>query len=381
MGVLDGFLVVDLSEVYQGPVAAQVLGDFGADVIKIERPGVGEILRSTDRYAKERGLPSAHFAAVNRNKKSIALDLKDPTDLEIVKTLLSRADVVLHNYRPGVAERLGLGYEELSVKNPRLVYACATGFGEAGPLRNLAGQDLLVQSLSGMARESGSDEGEPSFVNAPTADFSSGMLLAQGIALALLDRERTGKGQKVSTSLFHTALAIQSLEAASQLMHGRTTHWFNSVLNFVFRTTDGWISVIGFFRENPLALLCAAVDLPDLSEESHLDTLEKQLTRRDEIKATIQEKIGALSTDAAMERLVAQDILCAPILSLGQALQHPQARENGMIQAFEMDGQGTVEVVANPLRLSGSPAEVRNVPPKLDQDRHEILDLLKRNSG
>lgn len=376
MGVLNGIRVVDLSEVYQGPLAAQSLGDFGADVIKVERAGSGEVLRGTDQHAREHGLMSSHFVAANRNKRSIALDLKSTDDIELLKKLIGRADVLIHNYRPGVAERLGLGYEQLSELNPRLIYASSSGFGETGPLAGMGGQDLVIQTLSGMAYESASSSGEPQFVNPPAIDFASGMVLVQGILLALLDRERTGLGQKVGTCLLDTAVAIQSLEGTTQLMYGNTTRWFDLALNLVLKTSDGWVTALGFFRENPLALLCAAVGIPDASEQPHLRTAEAQLAHREEIKQLLAGHFSRLTTAEAMQRLAAQDLLCAPVQSLAEALRHPQLRENRMLWSVSIKGQGEATVVGNPLKLSRTPATVRLSPPLLDEHKDEVLEWL-----
>ena len=220
MSILSGTVVLDLSEVYQAPLAAQVLGDFGATVIKIERPGSGEILRGYDSYATAHGGMSSYFAAVNRNKKSLTVDLKTDAGLSIVARLAASADVFLHNYRPGVMERLGIGYDQLRKANPRLVYAESSGYGETGPLSRNPGQDMAIQSISGIAMGNARPDGSPALVNTPVVDFAAGMILAQGVILALLERERSGLGQKVQTSLLNAAIAMQSLEAGSQLVYG-----------------------------------------------------------------------------------------------------------------------------------------------------------------
>lgn len=372
MGILDGCLVVELSEVYQAPLAAQVLGDFGADVIKVERPGEGEILRRMDSVAQERGGMSSYFAAVNRNKYSIVLDLKSDGGKDAMHSLLSRADVFIHNLRPGVLERLGFSYDILVVRNPRLIYASATGFGESGPMSHMGGQDLVIQSVSGMACASAGTDGAPRFANAPSVDFASGMILAQGIMAALLERERSGLGQKVSVSLLDTAMAIQSLEAASQLIYGYETRWFNRALNFVAQTKNGWITVLGFFRNNPLALLCKAFKLPDASLQPHLRTIADQISHREEICTMFEPLFAEMTQEQALELLGGADVLCAPILQLPEALAHPQVKHNGMIIDVDVAGQGRLPVIGNPLKLSRTPAEVRRGPPQLDADAEEV---------
>jgi len=372
MGVLSGYLVVELSEVYQAPIAAQTLGDLGADVVKVERVGSGEILRRMDPAAQQRGQMSSYFAAANRNKLSIALDLKSEAGKSELMQLLRRADVFVHNYRPGVLERLGFGYERLRQENPRLVYAGATGFGETGPLAAQGGQDMVLQSITGMAMAAAADDGVPRFANAPSIDFASGMILAQGALAALLAREKSGLGQRVSVSLLDTAMAIQSLEAASQLMYGFETRWLGRGLNFVFQTQDGWLTVLGFFRENPLALMCRALGLPDQSTRPGYGSAAEQMARREEIYALLAPLVAELTRAEAYERFCAADVLCAPMLTLAEAVNHPQVRHNGMVVQVPIAGQPPAEVIGNPLRLSETPPTVRRGPPLLDADRDEV---------
>jgi crotonobetainyl-CoA:carnitine CoA-transferase CaiB-like acyl-CoA transferase len=373
MSILNSCMVLDMSEVYQAPLAAQVLGDFGANVIKIERPDTGEILRGMDAHANRHGLASSYYAAANRNKRSIVLDLKLDAARDVVRRLAKSADVLIHNYRPGVMERLGLGYGDLSGINPRIVYATATGYGETGPLAGKPGQDMAIQSISGMAMESAGADGKPILMNAPAADFASGMILAQGIILALLEREKSGRGQKVNACLLDTAIAMQSLEAASQLMYGYRTTWFDKGLNFVFATKDGWLTVLGFFRSNPLRLICRALEIEDLSGRPDLATPEQQVANRDEIDRLVRDEFRKYPTGEIIARLEAQDILCAPILSLREALDHPQVRHNGMVASMTIASQGEVQVVGNPLKLSRTPPTIRSGPSALGADTSEVL--------
>lgn len=372
MNVLNGCLVVELSEVYQAPVASQTLGDLGADVIKVERVETGEILRRMDPVAQASSRMSSYFAAVNRNKWSITLDLKSDAGKRDLMGLLRQADVLVHNYRPGALERLGFGYEALQKENPRLIYAAATGFGESGPLSSQGGQDMLLQSITGMALASAGADGVPRFANPPSIDFASGMILAQGVLAALLAREKTGRGQRVSVSLLDTAIAIQSLEASSQLMYGFETRWLSKGLNFVFKTRDGWLTVLGFFRENPLSLMCRAMALPDASQQPGFATVPEQIERRDEIYRMLEPMVSKLSRAEAYQRFCDADVLCAPILTLAEALDHPQVRHNGMVIQVPIAGQDPAEVVANPLRLSDTPVSMRRAPPHLNADNDEV---------
>lgn len=220
---LSGVRVIDFTQVMMGPVCTQTLGDYGADVIKIERKGAGDLSRST--FEPVAGADNPIFCSLNRNKRSVALDLRDPTHMAQVKALIAGADVVVNNFRAGVMERMGLGYDDCKALNPRVIYAVGTGYGETGPYAFKGGQDVLAQAISGvMARRS--DASVPVSVY-PTAlaDYSAGMHMVQGILLALLHRARTGQGQKISVSLYNSMLAMQMQEAAMILMADSEVNW------------------------------------------------------------------------------------------------------------------------------------------------------------
>lgn len=368
--ILQGLTVLELCEVYQGPLAGQCLGDFGARVIKIERGPVGDPLRGGDFHAVERGLMSSYFAAANRNKESICLDLKSEAGVEALRALAAGADVLLHNYRPGVMEKLGLGYEALAALNPRLIYGCASGFGESGPWAQMAGQDILIQSISGIAAR---PEGPPQYVNAPLSDYASGMVLVQGILLALLERAKSGQGQKVSISLMDTAVSIQSLEAAAELNYGVETRWIDRALNFPVQASDGWVTVLGFFRDNPLQLICRALGIDDLSASMGLPTAAEQLAQRTQIVERLAPAFRAFGVEEVVRRLQREGVLCAPVLPFRQTLQWPQLRHNGMVRSVPVEGQPDMQVIDHPLRLSRTPHTLRSGPPRLGEHTAAVL--------
>lgn len=376
MGVLSSITVVELCEVFQGPLAGQSLADFGARVIKIERPPVGDPMRAGDFHATQHKLMSGYFAAANRNKESVCLDLKGAAAQQALHALVERADVLLHNYRPGVMERLGFGYEALAAKNPRLIYAAASGFGETGPMAEMAGQDLLIQSISGIASKGTAKSGEPNYLNVPLTDYASGMLLVQGVLLALLERAQSGRGQKVTISLFDTAVSMQSLEAASLLNYDYETRWFDRSLNFAAKAADGWLTVLGFFRQNPLQLICQALEIPDLSAELGLPSDREQLARRDEIAARLAPDFLRFTVGEAVLRLQAAGLLCAPVLTYDQTLKLPQVANNGLLKKLPVPGQPDMTVIDHPLRLSRTPHELRSAPPGFGQHTHEVLASL-----
>ncbi|WP_243794425.1 CaiB/BaiF CoA-transferase family protein [Saccharopolyspora gloriosae] len=370
---LEGVRVLDLGEVLQGPIAAQVLGDFGAEVIKIERGINGDITRTLDRAAIEAGEPSSYFVGVNRNKRSVSLNLKTREGMATLHRLLEQADVLLHSYRPSAVRRLGLSYEELADKYPRLVYASATGFGESGPYAHKAGQDMLAQSLSGMARTVGDSTLRAHLMPVPTVDYASGMALAQGILAALYERERSGLGQKVSVNLLDTALALQTLESASLLMYERETNWVTDWYSGIFETRDGMVTVLGLFRDNALHLVCKALGVDDLSRRPEFATVDLQARNKEKANEILRGTVEAMTTAETIQRFDSVDLLSAPLLTLREALQHPQVLENGIITEVETGGDRSARILGNLVKLSRTPATVRRGVPGLGEHTESVL--------
>lgn len=370
---LEGIRVVELCEIMQGPLAGQTLGDLGADVVKVERGARGDAMRALDREAVDNGRMSSYFVALNRNKRSIALDLKHPGGMEVLHRLLAEADVLVHNYRPHAIRRLGLSYEDLAPRYPRLVYGSASGFGVAGPWARKPGQDMLAQTVSGLARAVG-DPGLTSYLN-PTAqvDYASGMGLAQGILAALFERERSGRGQEVRVNLLDTAVAMQMLEAAAHTMYAQELNWVTQWYAGTFATTDGVLTVLGLFRENAVRLICQALGIPDLSLRPELATTELQAKNRDLANEVIAPIVAELSTAEALHRFEAVDLLCAPQLTLAEALRHQQVAANELLVDVDVPGQEPARVVGYPVRLSRSHAEVRRAVPSVGEHTGEVL--------
>lgn len=373
MSILEGVKVIELCEVYQGPLAGQTLADFGARVIKVERPPVGDPMRLGDFHAAANNLMSGYFAAVNRGKECICLDLKNEVGRAALLQLAKTADVLLHNYRPGAMERLGFGYEQLAKFNPGLIYAAASGFGDSGPLAEMAGQDFVIQSISGIAMKSARGDGTPQFLNVPLTDFASGLLLVQGVLLALIERAKSGLGQKVTSSLFDTAIAMQSLEAASVLNYGYETRWFDRAPNFQIQTSDGWITVLGFFRDNPLQLICQALGISDLSVEMALPTAIDQIAARDRIVERLAPEFRRFKASDIVARLQKAGILAAPVLSFEQALALPQVEVNRMIATVPVEGQADMKVIDHPLKFSRSTRAPSRAPEKLGAQTQTVL--------
>jgi formyl-CoA transferase len=367
---LAGVRVIDFTQVMLGPVCTQMLGDYGADVIKIERKGAGDLSRST--FEPVAGHDNPVFCSLNRNKRSAALDLKNPENMAAVRALISGADVVVNNFRAGVMDRMGLGYEDCRRLNPRIIYAVGTGFGETGPYSHKGGQDVLAQAMSGvMARRA--DDSHPLSIYATTfADYSAGMHLVQGILLALLQRDRTGEGQKVSVALYNSMLAAQMQEAAMIMNADSDINWAAMPLTGVFETSDGAVVVVGAFKPNPLRDICAALDIADLSPDPRFATLQSQFRHKSELHAMFRERYKTQTTAYWLERLEAQDLLCAPVRNLREALADPQTLHNEMVIEGS-DGDLKMHLVGSPIRMTSAPVGMRRPPPRLGEHTDEVL--------
>ena len=377
---LDGVRVLDFTQVMMGPCCTQMLGDYGADVIKIERAGQGDISRWSVGEDPDGG-NNPVFASLNRNKRSITLNLKTDADKAAVLRLAETADVVVNNFRPGVMERMGLGYDDLRRINRRIIYAVGTGFGLEGPYVHKGGQDVLAQAMSG-AMHRRADPALPLSIYPTTlADYAAGMHLVQGILLALLQRERTGEGQQVAVSLYSSMLAMQMQEAAMWMMRGRELNWAAMPLSGVFETTDGAIVMVGAFKENPLRDICRALGIDDLSADARYATLEQQQAHRPALQAIFRESFARNTTDHWLERLGEVDILCAPVKSLQAALDDPQTASNRLIVELEPTAGGPVRLVASPIDMSTSPFAVRRAPPTLGEHTDEVLAEVAAEDG
>jgi crotonobetainyl-CoA:carnitine CoA-transferase CaiB-like acyl-CoA transferase len=374
---LSGIRIIDFTQVYMGPCCTQMLADYGADVIKIERPGTGDLSRTS--LPDRAGLLGPVFCSLNRNKRSLVLDLRRDDERAIVLELTKQSDVVVNNFRAGVMERMGFGYDDLSRINPRIIYAVGTGYGLEGPYAHKGGQDVLAQAMSGvMARKCNDDE--PLTLNATTfADYSCGMHMMQGILLALLQREKTGRGQKIAVSLLDSMLAAQMQEATAHLMRGREINWGAMPLSGVFQTQDGALVLVGAFKTDPLGDIGKALNLPGLGADPRFATHELRVENKKILQSILREQFGSDTTKYWLARLEEQDLLCAPVMTLAEILADPQIAINGMI----LEGEGEVEtlrVMGSPIHMGDAPVSIRLPPPRLGKHTEEIkmaLNALK----
>jgi formyl-CoA transferase len=369
---LDGIRVLDFSQVEMGPVCTQVLGDFGADVIKVERKDVGDISRG--KLLPVEG-ENPIFLSLNRNKRGLALDLKEQAAKEIIYQLVETTDVLVHNFRPDVMARLGLGYEELSRRNPRLIYASGSGFGPTGPYQHKGGQDILGQAMSGMMMTNAARGGPPLKAGNPIADFTAGMLLVQAVLLAIIAREKTGRGQEVYTSLLDGMIASQLQEATYWLNTGRSFNWGHLPLGGPYPTSDGYIAMIGAFRPNPLRDLCGVLGLEDLSQDPRFSTTQQSIEHGAELKEIIGAAFRTRTSAEWLQALEKIDFLCSPVYTIEEALQDPQVQHNQMVIEFDHP-QGKIRAIGSPIKLVDTPATVRHYPPGLGEHNDEILGEL-----
>jgi formyl-CoA transferase len=373
-GALDGLRVLELTHVMAGPFCGQVLADMGADVIKIEPPGTGDSSRRSMGF-RMRGEDTAAFLAVNRNKRSVALDLKEDSHRAAFHRLVRDADVVLENNRPGVAARLGADYETLRALNPRLVYASISGFGSTGPYSQRAGYDLIAQGLSGVMSVTGEPDGDPVKCGIPIGDLSAGLFCAVGILSALRARDATGEGQQIDTSLFEGALALSIWETAELWATGRVPGKLGSAHRLTapyqaLRTSDGHMTV-GGNNQKLWERLCAVFGRPELIER--FPTNEDRMARRAELVAELEQATTTRSTDEWVADLIEAGVPAGPIHDYAQVFADEHTRARGMEVSVEHPVEGTIRGLGIPVKLSGTPGSVRRAAPLLGEHTDEVL--------
>jgi formyl-CoA transferase len=368
---LEGIRVLDFSQVMMGPCCTQTLGDYGADVIKIERAS-GDLSRTSQ--PDPGGLDNPVFLSLNRNKRSMVLNTKSAAGKQIIYDLVKRSDVVVSNFRAGVMDRLGFGYEELKAINPRIIWASGSAYGAVGPYQHKAGVDPIAQAVTGLIDRRSSDDTPMSIYPTSLCDYSASMHLVQGILLAILARHQTGVGQKVEVSLYDSMLAMQMQEATSQLMRGVAVNWGRMPLNGVFETTDGHVMMIGAFRDQPLRDISTALELDeDLSGRPEFATTELQFANMAHLQAIFRERFATNSTDYWMKRLEGVDLMCSRIRTLAEALDDEQTAVNGMIVELDHPTQGRFATIGSPVHMSDSPIQLRLAPPRLGEHVDELM--------
>ncbi len=368
---LEGVRVLDFTQVMMGPCATQMLADFGADVIKIERPGEGDLSRNFFGEPSEEAMNNAVFASLNRNKRSVEINTKSQTGRQMIYDLVAQSDVVVDNFRAGVMKRLGFDHDTLKKINPRIICASGTGFGEVGPYAHKGGQDVLAQAMTGVMEKTQDPAVPKSIYPTTLCDYTAGMHLVQGILAALLAREKTGRGQKVGVSLYDSMIAMQMQEAAQWSKHREVLNWAAMPLTGVFDTTDGAVVVVGAFKPHPLRDICAALQIEDLSPD--YPNLATQRVNKPYLQGRFRDAFATNTTAHWIERLEQQDLLCAPVRSLGEALADDQTAANGMLVDIDHPILGQITLVGSPVHLSEAPVVVRHTPPRLGQHTDEVI--------
>ncbi|OGO49966.1 MAG: hypothetical protein A2148_07645 [Chloroflexi bacterium RBG_16_68_14] len=376
-GALEDIRVLDMTIWQQGTSASAMLADLGADVLKIEEPVVGDPGRGIHRFEQLDGL-SGYFEALNRGKRSLALDLKHPKGREVLLRLARQADVFLTNFRPGVCERLGIGYAEVSKANPRLVYARASGYGREGPEAGAGSFDILGQARGGLMAITGEPDGLPKNVGAPIADQAGGMLAVIGILAALWHRERTGEGQQVDVSLLGTVMALQSFNITNYLFSGELPRrfpraGFTPFWN-VYRGCDGRYFAIGILLDRCWPELCEAIGRPALEhDERFASYLGRVREHADELIAVLDEAFAQRPADEWVRILNGCGIYSALVQDYAEVASDPQVLANGYIEEVPRPQGPPVRMVATPVQLSKTPARIRGLAPELGQHTEEAL--------
>ena len=372
---LEGMVVLDLTQIMAGPVCTMLMADMGADVIKVERPRGGDDTRRM-------GPPfikgwSAGFLALNRNKRSLALDLQQEQGRKVFLRLLERADVVVENFRPGVMDRLGLGYEILSVQKPNLVYCSISGFGNTGPYRNRGGFDLVAQGMSGLMSVTGFPGSPPAKVGVPITDISAGNLAAYGILCAYIHALKTGRGQMVDGSLLEAGIAYTIWESsvyfADEEIPGPlgSAHRVSAPYQ-ALRTSDGHIN-IGAATQSTWEQFCRAIDQPELIEDPRFPTTGERKAREVELANLLEETLSQESTEHWLKVLDAAGVVAGPIYHMGQVYQDPQVRHREMLVDLEDPELGTLHNIGVPIKLSSTPGSIRRRAPDLGEHSREVL--------
>ncbi|HEU4979287.1 MAG TPA: CoA transferase [Solirubrobacteraceae bacterium] len=377
-GALDGILVADFSRVLAGPLCTMTLGDLGADVVKVERPGAGDDTRQWGPPFVAEG--STYYLGLNRNKRSIVLDLKDAGDLVLARRLAARADVVVESFRPGTMERLGLGHEDVRAQNPGVVYCSVSAFGSGERAAGLPGYDLLLQAMSGLMSFTGEPDGRPLKVGVALIDMICGLYAANGILAALHARSRTGAGQRVEISLMDSALSALLNQGSAYLLAGvvagRLGNRHPSIVPYETYTAADGDFAVATGNDGNFARLCEAIGRPDLPVDPRYATNGARLEHRDALGEELSAALAARPVAEWVELLSAAGVPAGPINDVAQAFAF--AEELGLDPVDETDG---VRTARSPLRLGATPAAVRRRPPRLGEHSAEIRAWLAADEG
>ena len=385
-GALAGIRVLDLSRILAGPWAAQTLGDLGADVIKVERPGVGDDTRQWGppylHDAQGHATPdAAYFLCANRNKRSVAIDFTRPDGQELVRALAAKCDVVIENFKSGGLEQYGLDHKSLRTLNPRLVYCSITGFGHTGPYANRPGYDFLMQGMGGLMSVTGrpdEDEGGgPMKVGVALTDILTGLYASTAILAALQSRERTGEGQHIDLALLDVQVACLANQSMNYLygdkVPGRLGNGHPNAVPYQDFPTAGGSMILAIGNDGQFAKFCAVAEKPEWARDPRFATNAARVHNRVELIALMRAVTAQRSTAKWMEQLEAAGVPCGPINTIDQVFEDAQVKSRGMKFTMPHPDAGDIPLVASPLRLSGTPVRYGKAPPPLGLDTRDVL--------
>ena len=375
---LDGIKVIDFTGALSGPYCSMLLGDMGAEVIKVERPKRGDDSRAWGPPYISENL-STYFASINRNKKSISLNIKDPEAKEVIKKLVKNSDILLENFRPGTMEKLGLGYQELKEINEKMIYCSISGFGQDGPYKFKPGYDLILQGMGGLMSETGEPNGGPVKIGIAVTDISAGMFACYGILSAIIARSKTGKGQFIDTSMLDCQVSWQTYFATGYLVAGKIPSRMGSAHSLIcpyqsFKTKDIFIN-IAVGNEDMWKKFCDVLGL-DIAEHEKFSDNGKRLKNRDELVKIIEEILVKKSGDEWLVLLEKTGIPSGPIYTIDRLLNDPQVIHRKMIEEVHNPLYGTIKIPGLPVKLSETGGSVKLPPPVLGEHSEEILKSL-----
>jgi crotonobetainyl-CoA:carnitine CoA-transferase CaiB-like acyl-CoA transferase len=378
MPPLSGIRVVDLTRVVAGPYCTMMLGDMGAEVLKIEEPGHGDDTRAWGPYLNGH---SSFYLQLNRSKKSVALDLKTSDGAAALRDLLATADVLIENFRPGSLSQLGFGYTAVAAVNPKLIYCSITGYGQTGPYAQLPGYDAVIQGEAGIMDMTGFADGAPTRVGVAITDYLAGLYASQGILLALYERQTSGLGQHVDVALFDAMLSVLRLPAAVMLATGRTpTRVGNDHLSIApyepLRAKDGLI-IVAVANERLWARFCEALNRTDLRSDPRYRTNAERVQHRQALKADLEAMFAAMTVDDIASRLEPHQVPYGRVRDTRQAVEHPQVAARGGLITQTHPEAGEIQTLGPVVKLSRTPAEPQLPPPTLGEHTAAVLKRLK----
>jgi len=374
-GPLKNLLVVDLTRVLVGPYCTMILSDLGARVIKIEAPEIGDDSRGFGPFIDDY---SAYFMSLNRGKESIALNLKNEDDKKIFEKILAKADILVENFKPGTLEKWGFGWNEVSKKYPKLIYASASGFGQTGPLKELPAYDMVVQGMGGLMSVTGHPNSEPTRVGTSIGDITAGLFTAIGINAALYDRQKTGKGTFIDVSMLDCQIAILENAIARYLSKNEIPEPMGSrhpsIAPFeAFKTKDSFL-IIAAGNDKLFKSLCEVLEIPNIANDEMFKTNSLRSQNIDKLKLIIEDKLQHKNTDEWIKVMENLKIPCGPIFNIKQAVENPQIKERNMIVKSFHKKIGEFKSAGNPIKMSTYKDEkTRGDIPDLDEHRDKIL--------